>query len=174
MFSGTAQVSHQVCQFFCQFCVSSCACDCGGWKQGCRLLFASHLGRNVIWKEENFLCPKVRVMIWTLQWTQGSPLFYSFWKVECLELMPLWCQQVNWGNCGIPWANCAVLCVKDNWKGQFWGLRYCKNCAFYSVLPSGMTSQSKIAHLNWECIVRFMNEVSHKPRSLQQSSAVFL
>jgi len=29
MFSGTALVSHQVCQFFCQFCVSSCACDCG-------------------------------------------------------------------------------------------------------------------------------------------------
>ena len=26
MFSGTAQVSHQVCQFSCQFCVSSCAC----------------------------------------------------------------------------------------------------------------------------------------------------
>jgi len=26
MFSGTAQVSHQVCQFFCQFCVSSCVC----------------------------------------------------------------------------------------------------------------------------------------------------
>ena len=30
MFSGTAQVSHQVCQFFCQFRVSSCVCDCGG------------------------------------------------------------------------------------------------------------------------------------------------
>jgi hypothetical protein len=28
MFSGIAQVSHQVCQFFCQFCVSSCACEC--------------------------------------------------------------------------------------------------------------------------------------------------
>ena len=27
MFSGTAQVSHQVGQFFCQFCVSPCACD---------------------------------------------------------------------------------------------------------------------------------------------------
>ena len=26
MFSGTAQVSHQVCQFFCQFPLSSCAC----------------------------------------------------------------------------------------------------------------------------------------------------
>jgi hypothetical protein len=38
--------------------------------------------------------------------------------------MPSWCRQVNWGNCGIPWVKWAVLCVKDNWKGQFWGLRY--------------------------------------------------
>jgi hypothetical protein len=27
MFSGIAQVSHQVCQLFCHFCVSSCTCD---------------------------------------------------------------------------------------------------------------------------------------------------
>jgi hypothetical protein len=40
-------------------------------------------------------------------------------------MMPSWCRQVNWGNCAIPWVNCAVLCVKDNWKGQFRGLRYC-------------------------------------------------
>jgi len=52
MFCGTAQVSHQFCQFVYQFCVSSCACDCGGEKQGCRLLFASHIGHNVIRKEE--------------------------------------------------------------------------------------------------------------------------
>jgi hypothetical protein len=39
MFSGTAQVSYQGCQFFCQ-------------KQGCRLLFASHIGHNVIRKKE--------------------------------------------------------------------------------------------------------------------------
>jgi hypothetical protein len=32
---------------------------------------------------------------------------------ECLDMMPSWCGQVNWGNCGIPWVNCAVLCVKD-------------------------------------------------------------
>jgi hypothetical protein len=37
---------------FCQFCVPSCACDYGGYKQGCRLLFASHIGHNVIRKEE--------------------------------------------------------------------------------------------------------------------------
>jgi len=30
MFSGTAQVSHQVCHFFCQYSASSCACDYGG------------------------------------------------------------------------------------------------------------------------------------------------
>jgi len=30
----------------------------------------------------------------------------------------------NWGNFGIPWVNCAVLFVKDDCKGQFWGLRY--------------------------------------------------
>jgi hypothetical protein len=33
MFSATAQVSHQVCQFFGQFCVSSYACDYGGLKK---------------------------------------------------------------------------------------------------------------------------------------------
>jgi hypothetical protein len=39
-------------------------------------------------------------------------------------MIPSWCLQVNWGNCVIPWVNCAVICVKDDWKGQFWGLRY--------------------------------------------------
>jgi hypothetical protein len=48
MFSGTAQVSDQVCQY----CVSSCACDYVGQKQGGRLLFANHIGHNVIRKEE--------------------------------------------------------------------------------------------------------------------------
>jgi hypothetical protein len=52
MLSGTAQVSRQVCQFFGQFCVSSCVCYYGGRKQGCHLLFAGHIGPNVIWKEE--------------------------------------------------------------------------------------------------------------------------
>jgi len=54
-----------------------------------------------------------------------SPLFYSFWKAECLEMMPSWYRQVNWGKCGIPWVDCAVLCVQDGWKGRFWGLLYC-------------------------------------------------
>ena len=33
--------------------MSSCTCDYGGYKQGCRLLSDSHIGHNVIRKEEN-------------------------------------------------------------------------------------------------------------------------
>jgi hypothetical protein len=68
--------------------------------------------------------------------------------------MPSWCRQVNWVNCVIPWVNCAVLCVKDDWKRQFWGLRYSlsKPRSFLSFFPSGMAPHSKIAQFNWECI----------------------
>jgi hypothetical protein len=58
-------------------------------------------------------------------------------------MMPSWCQQVNWGNCGISWVNCATFCVKGDWKGQFRGLR-CQNWAVYSVFPSGITSTVKL------------------------------
>jgi hypothetical protein len=72
MFSGTAQVSHQVCQFFCQFCMSSGACDNGGYTQGRRLLFASYIGHNVIRKE------KSKRKMWIKKW---------YLKAECLEMM---------------------------------------------------------------------------------------
>jgi hypothetical protein len=96
MFSGTAQVSRQVCQFFL-----------------------------------SVLCVLVRVTSW--------------------------CRQVNWGNCGIPWVSCAVLCVKDDCKGQFWGLRYCLS-KLRSLLsfPASYDVTSKIAHFNWECIGRLI------------------
>jgi len=70
--------------------------------------------------------------------------------------MPSWCRQVNWGNCGIPWVKWAVLCVKDDWKEQFWGLCYClSKLRSLLIFKSGMTSHSKIAQFNWECIGRF-------------------
>jgi hypothetical protein len=52
MFSGTEQIFRQVYKAFWQFYMASCACDYGGYKQGSRLLFASHIGHNVIRKEE--------------------------------------------------------------------------------------------------------------------------
>jgi len=77
--------------------------------------------------------------------------------IEWLEMMPSWCRQVDWGNCGIPWVNCAVLCMKDDWKGQFWGPALLPvKTAVYSVFPSGMTSRSKIAQFNWGSIGRFL------------------
>jgi hypothetical protein len=121
MFSGTAQFSHQVCQFF----VSSVSL----------LVHVTMLDKNkavvccllatsaIMLSEKKKR--KRKVTICTLQWTQGSSLFYSFWKAKCLEMMPSWCRQVYGGNCGIPWVNCAALCVKDDWKEQFWVLRYC-------------------------------------------------
>ena len=58
--------------------------------------------------------------------------------------------------CGIPWVNCAVLCVKDDWKGQFWGMGYylSKLCSLLRF-PSGMTLHSKIAQFNLQCIALF-------------------
>jgi hypothetical protein len=53
MVSGTAQIFSSGLSGFCQFCVSFCACDYGGRKQGCYLLFASHIiGHNAIRHEE--------------------------------------------------------------------------------------------------------------------------
>jgi hypothetical protein len=104
MFSDTAQVSHQACQFL----VSS-------------------------------VCLLVRVTSW--------------------------CRQVNWGNCGTAWVNCAVLCVKETGKESSEGCAIvCQNCAVYSVCPSGMTSHIKIAQFNWECIgrLKLMEICSHR------------
>jgi len=72
-------------------------------------------------------------------------------------MTPTWCRQVNWRNCGIPWVNCAVLCVKDDWKWHFWSLHYCLSNlrSLFSFFPSSTTSHSKIAHFNCECIGRF-------------------
>jgi len=78
-------------------------------------------------------------------------------------MMPSWCGQENWGNCGIPWVNCAVLCVKDDWKDSSEAcVVACQNCAVYSGFPSGMTSQRKIAQFNWESIAPLTAELSRQ------------
>jgi hypothetical protein len=98
MFSSTAQVSHQVCQFFCQFCgllVRVTMVD-KNKTVVCCLLDTSAI---MLSKKKK----RMRKM-WSKKWylkrniSRGAHLlneFYSFWKVECLEMMPSWCRQVN-------------------------------------------------------------------------------
>jgi hypothetical protein len=42
--------------------MSSCGCDYGGLKKGCRLLFASHIGHNIIRKM------KRKRKMWSTKW----------------------------------------------------------------------------------------------------------
>jgi hypothetical protein len=126
MFSGTAQVYHQVCQFF--FVSSVCllvrvtvvdkykAVVCCLLATSARMLSEKNKIKRKMWSKKLYLKRSISC---------DGHLLNELLRVECLEMMPLWCQQVNRGNCGIPWVNCTVLCVKDDWKGQFWGLCYC-------------------------------------------------
>jgi hypothetical protein len=52
MFSGTAQVSHQVYLFFVSSLSLLVRVTVVDKKKGCRLLFDSHIGHNVVRKEE--------------------------------------------------------------------------------------------------------------------------
>ena len=126
MFSGTAQISHQVCQFlFGQFFVCSCVCVAVVDKN--RAAVCCFLATSVIIlsekRKESVMCA-VRSGILKGIYHVLLICWMNCLKLICLEIVP-WFRQVNWGNCGIACVNCAVLCVKDDWKVQFWGLRYC-------------------------------------------------
>ena len=126
MLSGTAQVSHQICQFF--FISSVCLLVRVTMVDKnkavvCCLLVTSAIMLSVR-RKESVTCG-VRSGVWKGIYHAMLIRRLNCWKRMCLEIMSSCCRQVNWGNCGIPWVNFAVLCVKDDWKGQFWGLRYC-------------------------------------------------
>jgi hypothetical protein len=74
----------------------------------------------------------------------------------------------------VPWEDANVVSAGklrklwefSEWTAQFsvwrttgkdssvaWALA-CQNCAIYSIFPAGLTSHSKIAQFNWECIGR--------------------
>jgi hypothetical protein len=153
MFSGTAEVYYQVCQFF----VSSvCPLVRVTIVDKNKAVICCLLATSVIMLSEN---KKKKRKIWSKKCylkrniSCDVHLLNELLETECFETMPLWCRQVN---CGIPWIICAVLCVEDDWKGHFRGLRYClsKLRSLLSFFPSGMMSHSKIAQFNWECIGR--------------------
>jgi hypothetical protein len=108
-----------------------CAVRAGSLNQTDRFFVPQGLNSVV----SRLICSKLNcVKYCTKNWNECSLAqrrflirFVSFFvsSVECLEMMPLLCRQVNRGNCGIPWVNCAVICVEDCLKEQFSGLRYC-------------------------------------------------
>jgi hypothetical protein len=86
MFSGTAQVFHQVCQFL-QFCVYSCACDHAGWNKAviCCLLATSAI--MLTEKKER------KRKIWNKKW-------YLKRNVSCdAQLSLVW----------VPWSDAIVV-----------------------------------------------------------------
>jgi hypothetical protein len=57
---------------------------------------------------------------------------------------------------GFPDLNCTVTVWKMTRKSISEACAIvCQNCAVYSVISSGMTSHSKVAQCNWECIGLF-------------------
>jgi hypothetical protein len=63
--------------------------------------------------------------MWSKKWylqrniSCDALLLNEFLGTESLEMMPSLCRPGNCGNCGIPLVKCTVLCVKEDWKGQF-------------------------------------------------------
>ena len=88
MFSGTAQVSHQVCQFFVgSVCLLVRVTMVDKNKAVvCCLLATSAIMFSVSQISGNVLYASMNARVVSL---------LSVLKVECFEMMPSWCRQVN-------------------------------------------------------------------------------
>ena len=99
MFSGTAQVSHQVCQFF--FVSFVCLLVRVTMVDKNKAVVCCLLATSAIILSEK---KKRKRKMWSKKWYLKRNIscdahrlnkFYSFWKVKCLEMMPSWCRQVK-------------------------------------------------------------------------------
>jgi len=122
----------------------------------CCLLATSAIMLSEKKKRKSVKCA-VRSDIWKGIYHAILLCWMNCWKRMCLEMVPSWYRQVNWGNCGILWVNCGVPCVwrtTGKYSSEACVIAY-QNCAVYSVFPSGMTLPSKIAQFKSECVGRF-------------------
>jgi hypothetical protein len=103
MFSGTAQVSHHVCQFF--FVSFVCLLVRVTMVDKNKAVVCYLLATSAIMFSEK---KKRKRKMWSKKWylkrniSCDAQLLNELLETECLEMMPSWCRQVNWGNCGIP------------------------------------------------------------------------
>ena len=121
MFSGTAQVSHQVCHFFFgQFCVSSCVCDCGDKNKAvvCCLLATSAIMLSEKEKRKREMCSKK----WNLKRNISCDVHLLNGLLET-DVPSDDAIVVSAGKlrklCDSLRELRSSLCVKDDWKGQF-------------------------------------------------------
>jgi hypothetical protein len=159
MFSGTAQVSHQVCQFF-YFVSSLCLLvrvimvD-KNKAVACCLLATSAIILNEKKKRNRKMWSKKLYLKRNISWD-------AHLLNELLETDVPWDDAVVVSACKLRklWDSLSEL-RSSVWKTTGKNSSEaccitCQNCAVYSVFSSGMTSHSKIAQFNWKCIGRFI------------------
>jgi hypothetical protein len=90
-------------------------------------------------------------------------------------MMPSLCRQVKWETVGfLEWIAQFPVC-KTTGKNSFETCAIaCQNCTVYSVFPSGMTSHSKLAQFNWECMGRFRSRVTVSYRRQAITPDIFI
>ena len=141
MFCGTAQFSHQVCQFF---SVSSvCLLVCVTMVDKNKAVVCCMLAASAIMLSEK---KKRKLKIWSKKWYLKRNISCDVHLPnELLEQtetvgFPQWPAQFStWKRTGEDSSGaCAIAC---------------QNCAAYSVFPSVMRSHSQIAQFNWHCIL---------------------
>jgi hypothetical protein len=149
MFSGTAQVSHQVCHFFCQFCVSLVRVTMMDKNKAVICCLLATLAIMLSEKK------KRKCKMWSKKWYLRRNISCNAHLLnELLEM-------------DVPWDDAIVVLVgklrklwDSEWNAQFsvWKMTgkgsseacaiACQNCAVHSVFPSSMMSHSKIAQFN--------------------------
>ena len=106
MFSGTAQVSHQVCQFFIVNSVRLLVRVTMVDRK--KAVVCCLLSTSAIMLSET---KKRKRKMWSKKWYLKLRCSSAEW-IARNEMMPSWCWQVNWENCGIPSELRSSVCER--------------------------------------------------------------
>jgi hypothetical protein len=179
MFSGTAQVSHQVCQFFCQFCWVPWDDTIVELAGKLRKLWDSQSELHSSLCERRLERTVLRPALLPVKTAQFTQFFRQVWRYTVKSLsstesgfpsglsvfLPVLLSALRWYHRGVGRQTEETVGFPE-WTAQFFVWKTtgknsseacviaCQNCTVYSIFPSGMTSHSKIAQFNWECIGR--------------------
>ena len=143
----------------CGFCGSCCACDYGGFKKGCRLLFVA---TSATMLSEN----KKKRRMWSKKW-------YLKRNISCGAhlLNELLETDVPWDDAIVVWAGKlrklwgslielrSSLCERRLERTVLMPALLPVKTAQFTQFSVRMTSHCKSAQFNWECIGRLLHSV---------------